>query len=51
MQIGLMKGKDEENDKNNHAYHFMHFLYEIARSPHGAVVELAIMLYSIDKRK
>lgn len=51
MQIGLKKGKNEESQSHNYEYHFMHFLYEMARSPHGVVVELAVMLYSLDNRK
>ena len=47
MQMALSTLQEKE-DKS---YHFGHFLYEQARSPHGVVVELAVMLYSRDTRK
>ena len=38
MQIALKQEQSLEQDNSNHAYHFMHFLYEMARSPHGAII-------------
>lgn len=49
MQLALTKSSTSTND--DRAYHFKHFLYEMARSSHGMCVELAVMLYYLDNRK
>ena len=49
MQLALTKSSTSTND--DRAYHFKHFLYEMARSSHGMIVELAFMLYYLDDRK